>query len=108
MGRKQIKKIIKIYLAELARMIKIDKAILFGSALKGKLGQDKDIDLLILSPSFSKMEDSKRFDLLYTARKKPVTQSVPMDIFGLTPEEYSRAHPLSIVGEIKETGKEVL
>jgi hypothetical protein len=53
------------------------------------------------------MESGKRFDLLYTARTNLITQSIPMDIFGLTSEEYAEAHPLSIVGEIKETGKEV-
>lgn len=107
MDRKQIEKIIKTYLGELARIIKVERAILFGSANCGKLGKDHDIDLLILSPSFNKMSDDQRFDLLYTARKNKVTQSVPMDIFGLTLEEYEKASHLSMVGEIKETGKEI-
>jgi predicted nucleotidyltransferase len=108
MDRKQIEKVIKIYLRDLAKKIKIEKVILFGSAIRGKIGQDSDLDLVILSPSFAKMRAEKRFDLLYTSRTNPLTQKVAMDIFGLTPKEYQQASNLSIIGEIKETGKEIL
>lgn len=108
MDRKQIEKVLKIYLKDLAKKIKIEKAILFGSAMRGRIGKDKDIDLLILSPSFARMGAEKRFDLLYTSRTNPLTQKVAMDIFGLTPLEYHQASTLSIIGEIKETGKEIL
>lgn len=107
MDRNQIETVIKTYLAALSKKIKVERAILFGSAVGGKLGRDNDIDLLVLSPSFANMRTDKRFDLLYTSRTDPLTQSVPMDIFGLTPQEYRQASLLSIVGEIKETGKEI-
>lgn len=106
MDREQIEKVIKTYLSELSKKIKIEKVILFGSVLSGKLGKDNDIDLLILSPSFTKMDTNKRFDVLYTSRTSSLTQNVAMDIFGLTPKEYREASLVSIVGEIKETGKE--
>ena len=83
------------------------KIALFGSAAAGTNTKDSDIDLLILSPSFAKMTTDKRFDLLYTSRTSPLTQNVAMDIFGLTPKEYNQASNLSIVGEIKENGREV-
>lgn len=108
MDRKQIETVVKTYLAELSKKIKVERAILFGSAAAGKLNRDSDIDLLVLSPSFAKMKTNKRFDLLYTARTNPLTQETPMDIFGLTPQEYRQASLLSVVGEIKETGKEIL
>lgn len=107
MDRKKIDRVIKIYLAELSKKIKVEKVILFGSAATGKLSQNSDIDLLVLSSSFAKMKTDRRFDLLYTSRTNPVTQNVAMDIFGLTPKEYRQASLLSIVGEIKETGKEI-
>lgn len=81
--------------------------MLFGSAVSGKIDRNGDIDLLIISPSFAGMDAAHRFDLLYTARVNPLTQSVPMDIFGLTPSEYHRAGAASIVGEVKESGKDV-
>lgn len=108
MDRKQIEKVIKVYLTELSKKIKVEKIILFGSALRGRISKDSDLDLLILSTSFARMSPDKRFDLLYTSRMNPLTQSVPMDIFGLTPKEYHQASALSIVGEIKENGKEIL
>lgn len=107
MDRKQIEKVITVYCKELAKKIKIDKIILFGSALSGKIGINGDIDLLILSSSFAQLPDDQRFDLLYTARKHEITQNIPMDIFGLTPEEYAQASVLSIGGEIKEKGREI-
>ena len=108
MDRDKIEKIIQVYLQDLSAKIKIDTAILFGSALSGKFSEGSDIDLLILSSEFRKMSDSDRFDLLYTSRLSKVTQSTPMDIFGLTPEEYKNADPLSITGEIKDTGRELI
>jgi len=107
MDREQIKKVIKTYLKELSKTIKIERVILFGSACEGILDKDGDIDLLIISSSFAKMPAQQRFDLLYTARKSKITQTTPMDIFALTPKEYEKASPLSITGEIKETGQEV-
>lgn len=107
MDRKEIGKVIKIYLEELSKKIKVERAILFGSSLHDKIDKNQDIDLLILSSAFAKMNSAQRLDLLYTTRKNLLTQKTPMDIFGLTPEEYAKASPLSIVGEIKETGKEI-
>ncbi len=107
MDRKKIDRIIKIYLAELSKKIKVERAVVFGSAATGKLNRDSDVDLLILSSSFAKMKTDKRFDLLYTSRTDPLTQNVAMDIFGLTPKEYRQASLLSIIGEIKEKGREV-
>lgn len=104
MDRKKIDRIIKIYLKDLSKQIKIDKAILFGSAVAGKLSRDSDIDLLILSPEFAEMSIGDRFDLLTSARKDELTQLTPMDIFGLTQSEYDQGTELSVVGEIKETG----
>jgi len=105
MDRKQIKKVVRKYLADLQSKIAVDKAILFGSAVRGKIYKNSDIDLLILSPAFKGMDTVARFDLLYEARKSFLTQTVPMDLFALTPDEYARASDLSLVGEIKKKGK---
>lgn len=107
MDRKKIDKIIKLYLKDLSKKIVVDKAILFGSVAAGRINQNSDIDLLILSTAFTKMNDNDRFDLLYAARHNNSTQTMPMDIFGLTPQEYNQADVLSTIGEIKETGIEI-
>ena len=105
MDRKQIEKVINIYFSDLAKKIKIEKAILFGSAARGKIGKNSDIDLLIISPSFANLPDDQRFDLLYTARKNEVTQATPMDIFGLTPKEYSKAGFYPLPPRLKKPAK---
>ena len=107
MGKREVRKIIDIYLVDLKRKIKVEKAILFGSFAKGKIHQDSDVDLVIISPSFNRMSTHKRFNLLYEARENPKTWCVGMDIFGFTPKEYDKASPLTILGEVKETGIEV-
>ncbi len=107
MDRKQIEKVINIYLSNLSKKIKVEKAILFGSAVTGKITKDGDIDLLILSSAFVQMNISDRFDLLYFSRTDPITQNAAMDIFALTPQEYLDSSKLSLVGEIKETGIEI-
>lgn len=107
MDRKKAQKIIRTYLADLTKSISVEKAIIFGSVVAGKLKKDSDIDLLILSPSFIGMSPEDRFDILYCARKRRITQDIPMDIFGLTKEEYEEASKLSLVGEIREKGKEI-
>lgn len=107
MDRKNIQSVITAYLSDIAKKISVEKVMLFGSAVSGTIDRDGDIDLLIISPSFTGMDATERFDLLYTARVNPLTQSVPMDIFGLTPAEYDHAQITSIVSEVKETGKDV-
>lgn len=107
MDRKNIQSVITTYLSDVAKKILVEKVMLFGSAVSGTIDRDGDIDLLIVSPSFTGMSAAERFDLLYTARVNPLTQSVPMDIFGLTPEEYNHAQITSIVNEVKDTGRDI-
>lgn len=106
MDRKKVDRIVELYLKDLSKKIKIDKVILFGSSANGMITEDSDIDLLVLSSSFEKMSPDDRFDLLYSSRKHQETQETPMDVFGLSLSEYDQASSLSVIGEIKETGRE--
>lgn len=107
MGYKKIAPILRIYLKDLKKRIRVEKAILFGSYALGKAGKDSDIDLVILSPDFEKVSVSDRFDILYHAREDPKTWEFGMDIFGYTPQEYENASSLTTLGEVKETGIEI-
>lgn len=49
-----IKKTIKQYINELEKLIIVEKAILFGSWIKGTADEYSDIDLAIFSPDFGK------------------------------------------------------
>lgn len=104
MGIKKVKPVIEVYLAELKKRITPEKVILFGSYAKGEAGEESDIDLVVISSDFAKYAFPDRLDILYHARRHPLTRKVPMDIFGFTPEEYETASPLTTLGEVKETG----
>jgi predicted nucleotidyltransferase len=48
----------------------VEKVILFGSVAKGKIHQDSDIDLIILSSDFGKIDFLKRLILLSRIRRE--------------------------------------
>jgi predicted nucleotidyltransferase len=79
--------------------------ILFGSAARGEMHRDSDIDLIIISPDFKKMGFTERLILLSRLREG-MKKSASMDIFGYTPEEFERLSKESIVlKEAKREGK---
>jgi predicted nucleotidyltransferase len=51
-------------------MVRAEKAILFGSVAKGKIHQDSDIDLIILSSGFERIDFMKRLILLSKIRRE--------------------------------------
>lgn len=109
MAKKQIRpeEVIRSYTKDLKNKIKIEKVILFGSAALGKMTKDSDIDLIILSKDFKKIDFLKRLELLSNAREKKA-EIVPMDILGYTPEEFEELSKESIVlGEAKRYGRVV-
>lgn len=107
MVNKKIRKIIALYRESLEKKIRIDRLILFGSWAKRKQTNQSDLDLLVISHDFKKFSDGERFSLLWNARSHPATRKIDMDVLGLTPKEFTRASPLTTLGEIKETGIEV-
>ena len=92
------KKIVKEYLKNLPSNIKVDGLFLFGSYATGKVREDSDLDLIIISPDFKKMEFMKRLILLsHVQGASKLTRSVPMDIIGYTPEEFENIDKESII-----------
>lgn len=106
-GLKKIKRIIKVYLKNLSQNIKVKGVFLFGSYATGKVHKDSDIDLIVVSHDFKKLPFMKRLILLsHTQGAAKITRSVPMDIFGYTPEEFEEIDKESVVmREAKREGK---
>ena len=100
---KRVKKFIKNYIKTLKLQIKVKKVILFGSYACGRQHRDSDIDLIILSPDFKKMDFMERLIWLSKMRRKRFTTR-PMDIFGYTSEEFKKLSKESIV--LREAKKE--
>ncbi|MFH2070888.1 MAG: nucleotidyltransferase domain-containing protein [Elusimicrobiota bacterium] len=106
MAKRQVaREIVYQYIQLLENKIRIDKVILFGSSANGKIGRNSDLDIIILSDDFKKMNFLKRLELLSRARGRECI-SVPMDIIGYTTKEFSRSSKESLIlGEAKKNGQ---
>jgi len=101
---KRVKNFIKDYIKTLRPYIKVEKVILFGSHARGEAHRDSDIDLIIISPDFKKMDFMKRLIWLSKMRRERFINR-PMDIFGYTKEEFEKLSKESIVlSEAKKEG----
>lgn len=97
--------IIDEYASELKKKIGVLRIILFGSAARGKMTKDSDIDLIVISRSFKGMGFIKRLQLLSRSRLSSA-RKVPMDILGYTPEEATElSQSSSMLREALEQGK---
>lgn len=101
MDFKQIKPVIDIYKEKVAQKIQIDEMILYGSYAKGNASEDSDVDLIVISKDFAKMDDDDRLKMLYR-----LSAGFPynLHVYGITPEEYQDASSLTTIGEAKRTG----
>ncbi|GBE16239.1 nucleotidyltransferase domain protein [bacterium BMS3Abin15] len=94
----QPKKIIKEYLKHIPSNIKVKGVFLFGSYITGKTDRNSDLDFVVISSNFKKMEFMKRLILLsHVQGASKITRSVPMDIIGYTPEEFKNIDKESII-----------
>ena len=85
--------------------VRVKKIILYGSHAFGKAREDSDLDLLVVSDDLKDMDLWERLCLLGRARKGIKR---PMEILGLTEEEYESEHDTFIRDEVKTKGIEVI
>lgn len=109
MHRKNINpiKIIKVFIDNMPDNINIKGVFLFGGYATGNIHNDSDLDFVVISPDFKKMDFMKRLELLsHTQGADEITRSMPMDIIGYTPEEFKNIGKESIVmRQAKREGK---
>lgn len=105
MDLKKIKSEIDKYLNKLKQDLSLERVLLYGSFAEGKAKEDSDVDLLILSSDFAKMDEDERLRLLY---RKSVGFPYNLHVYGLTLKEYKEASPLTILGVIKRKSKRIL
>lgn len=73
--------------------IQVDSIALFGSALKGNMDKDSDIDLIIISSDFKNLDLFERSKLTMKPEIETLKKfKVPMDIINLTPTEYTESN----------------
>jgi predicted nucleotidyltransferase len=104
---KEIYTIITKYRQRLEALgIKVKKIILYGSFASGRAREDSDIDLVVISDDFNKMDLWERLCLLGRAR---MGIRRPMEIIGFTEEEFEAEHSGTFIGdEVKPKGVEVI
>ena len=96
----QIKKIISKYQTKLAELgIEGSKIILYGSYAGGRPKEYSDIDIIIVSPTFNKMDIFERQEMLSRGHHE---FGEPIEPIGLTPQQMKEEKGL--VGEILEKG----
>ena len=100
--RSEIANIVARYVRDLeAQDIRVEKAYLFGSQLRGEANEWSDIDVVVVSPDFSGMEFWELPPMTGLARYqtyKATGESV--EALATTPEDIASAHPASFLAHV--------
>ncbi len=103
-GKETLKKKLGLFKMDVSRDFPIEKMVLFGSRATGKTGKNSDIDLIIVSPSFKKMNFIKRAAKMYDYWKL----EYPVDFLCYTPDEFNKKkNQVSIVSEAVKYGVDI-
>lgn len=106
--RKTVKfpqKTVNHYINILKKDIQLKGVFLFGSFANGQPTKHSDVDLVVISPDFKKMDFGRRMDFLQLKRDK-ISLQAAMDIFGYTPHEFRWIDRQSaIMARAKKEGK---
>jgi len=85
MGQDTVLGIIQKFKQSLESNIRVEQLILFGSYAGGTTREDSDIDLVVISPSFSGKTYWERIDILTDAIYKVFA---PIEASAFTPDEW--------------------
>ena len=83
---KHVQKIAREYVKRLGRDLFIEQAFLTGSWARGSYLEDSDVDLIIISDDFKRMELPERLVYLQRSWK----DRLPLEAFGYTTGEFRR------------------
>lgn len=98
----QIKEVIEEYKQALRTLgINVERVILYGSFAKGNQREDSDIDLIIISEDFRKMNLRERLEVLGIAAARIMK---PVEAKGYTAEEINMVTEASFLKEVLEMG----
>lgn len=100
-----LKNILRRFVRKIENDMKIHQIILlFGSRASGEMGEDSDVDLIVVSPDYEQMDFFERFSKTYEYWRS----RYPADFFCYTPEEFERLkRQATIVREAVRTGTTV-
>ncbi len=99
----QVKSILEKLLIE--KGINIDKIVIFGSFIKGKLRKDSDIDVIVVSRDFRGKSIFERVKMTSGIGRELVSKlKMPFDLIYYSDEEWEKEDFL-IINEAKEKGE---
>lgn len=101
-SQRTVKKNLVTYLEKLKTKIVVDQAYLIGSWAKNQAKKDSDVDLLILSHAFSKLDQDERLRILY---RQTTGIDFDLHIHAVTPEELKNASRLTSLGMMEKDKK---
>ncbi len=90
---------IKRYIQNINEHIKVSSVLLYGSLAEKRTTETSDIDLLVLSEDFTKLDPDERSKLLY---RSSVGFPYDLHVYGVTFDELQHASPLTTLGKIKQ------
>ncbi len=108
MDRNDVREVIK-FLAKCLRENGVEplRVILFGSQSRGEATEESDIDIVVLSESFSNKGIFERADMIKGAERETIRHFlVPLDVIPMTPEEFDSGS--SIIAEYAKSGEVIL
>lgn len=99
--RSQIKRVIQEYTYRLTELgIKTDRVVLYGSYAAGTSREDSDIDLILVSKDFAKMNLRERLEILGIAAARV---RKPIQAIGYTPKEMKNIKKGSFLESVLES-----
>ena len=102
--KKNIIKKLSEFKSKVSKDLPVNKMFLFGSQVYGKTHKWSDIDLIVVSPYFKKLNFFKRGAIMYNYW----TLRCPVDFLCYTPEEFTKLKKqITIVKEAVEHGVEI-
>jgi predicted nucleotidyltransferase len=90
------------YLAFVGQHVRVEQAFLYGSYVYGVPRSRSDIDLVVLSRDFARMDQRRRQEQMSIWAWQAGVGDI--EALGLTPEEFEAVSDLSVLGEVRERG----
>ena len=98
---------LKKFKKELTKKYKINKLILFGSCATNKIGEDSDVDLIVVS-NFKEKGNVNRAQCLYREWHLIQKIDLPVDFLCYTPKEFKElSKRITIISEALKEGIEI-
>lgn len=104
----EIKESVRKFKESIAKRFSVEKIILFGSAAKGKLKKDSDVDIIVVSRKYGREDVFKITPKLYGEWHEKERIDYPVDILLFNTKEFNKLKKeVSIVSEALKQGIEI-